>query len=126
MQNKIMKNEYCLLPIPAECLEEAGIKPYAVIQLSVDGGKLIMESADTENYECDGNCEDCPLYDEDTDECCADDDTDEESDDTDYIRDDTPVTLSEFLDCLSDSEQKEALRYLSAKLTKMKGRDNRG
>jgi hypothetical protein len=124
MQNKTVKNEFGVLPVPTEVLCEAGITPYMVIQYSVVNGKLIVEPADTEDYSCDGDCEDCPLYDEETDECCADGDGDTIENDCDEYNE--PVSLTDFLDCLSESEQKEAYRYLAAKLTRAKGCDKRG
>ncbi len=54
-----------LLSIPAELLEEIGLREMDVIQMGVSDGKLIIEKASREdyNYNCDGDCGRCPCSD---------------------------------------------------------------
>lgn len=64
MQNQTM-NGYILLPVPVELMEEAGIKPYSLIQFYVTEGKLMAEVVkDTENFACDRDCLNCPCEEE--------------------------------------------------------------
>lgn len=74
-------NEYILLPVPTELLDELGISRFSVIQYYAEDGKLIIEPADIDDYECYGECGECPLFDEETGECCDFDYTDEPEDD---------------------------------------------
>jgi len=57
--------------VPAELLQAAGIEPGCVVQWEVIDGKLVMQVADPnpEDFDCDGECDDCPFYDEDSDYC---------------------------------------------------------
>ena len=62
MQGKKV-NEYLLLSIPLDMLEEAGISEESVIQMSAAGGKILIEAVshdDAEDFVCDGDCESCP------------------------------------------------------------------
>ena len=53
--------EYTLLPVPTEVLEEVGIDAFSTIQFSVARGKLIIEPIDAEqNMVCIGSCCWCP------------------------------------------------------------------
>lgn len=53
--------EYTLLPVPTEVLEEVEIDAFSAIQFSVAGGKLIIEPIDAEqNMVCIGSCCRCP------------------------------------------------------------------
>jgi len=61
MQDKTL-NPMVLLPVPAELITEIGLDPMDVIQMSVVGGKLIIEKAVDDDFECDGDCENCPFY----------------------------------------------------------------
>ena len=72
MQGKKV-NEYLLLSIPLDMLEEAGIREESVIQMSAAGGKILIEAVsrdDTEDFVCDGDCESCPLNTTDCDGDC--------------------------------------------------------
>ncbi len=72
MQRKKV-NEYLLLSIPLDMLEEAGISEESVIQMSAAGGKILIEAVsrdDAENFMCDGDCESCPLNTTDCDGDC--------------------------------------------------------
>ena len=56
-----VNQEYTLLPVPTEVLEEVGIDAFSAIQFSVSRGKLIIEPIDAEqNLVCIGNCCRCP------------------------------------------------------------------
>lgn len=57
--------------IPLPLLQEAGITPDSVLQGEVIDGKLILEVAnpDPEEFDCDGECADCPFFDEENDLC---------------------------------------------------------
>ena len=76
MQNKKV-DEFVLISIPKEVLEDAGIVEGSVLQIYADGNRLVIEKlidtgeivcdGDCDNcpvneIECDGNCEECPCY----------------------------------------------------------------
>lgn len=65
------KNGMLLLPVPMELLEEIGLGELDVMQMSVAEGRLIIEKADSADYECDGDCENCPFAELDCDGDCA-------------------------------------------------------
>lgn len=72
MQGKKIRNETVLLPVPAELLLEAGIMVNAPLQLYADGNRIIIENIDdTEDFVCDGDCENCPIADIDCDGDCG-------------------------------------------------------
>ncbi len=45
-------DEYVMMAIPAELLEEVGIDPYGPVQLHVSRGRLIMEPVDEDCCPC--------------------------------------------------------------------------
>ena len=54
-------NEYVLLPVPAEVMEELELDPFSTIQYSISRGRLIIEPIDAEqDMVCFGNCCRCP------------------------------------------------------------------
>lgn len=62
MQDKKIE-EFTLISIPREVLEEVGITASSVLQIYADGNKLVIERLmDTGEIVCDGDCEDCPCY----------------------------------------------------------------
>lgn len=76
MQNKKV-NEFTLISVPKEALEDAGIVDGSVLQIYADGNRLVIErltdtgeivcdgdcdSCPVNETECDGNCEECPCY----------------------------------------------------------------
>ena len=72
MQRKRI-NEYLLLTIPQDLLEEAGISEGSVIQMRVSGGKILIEAVggdDAKDFVCDGDCDDCPINTTDCDGDC--------------------------------------------------------
>jgi hypothetical protein len=54
--------ELKFLLIPTELLDEVGITPDSVLQLTVVDNKLIVETVTDDDFECDGDCESCPFY----------------------------------------------------------------
>lgn len=48
MQKSTQMNEYVLLPVPAEVMEELELDPFSTIQYSISGGRLIIEPIDAE------------------------------------------------------------------------------
>ena len=76
MQNKEV-DEFVLISVPKEVLEDAGIVDGSVLQIYADGNRLVIErltdtgevvcDGDCDNClvnetECDGNCIECPCY----------------------------------------------------------------
>ena len=61
MQKSTQMNEYVLLPVPAEVMEELELDPFSTIQYSISRGRLIIEPIDAEqDMVCFGNCCRCP------------------------------------------------------------------
>ena len=61
MQKSAQMNEYVLLPVPAEVMEELELDPFSTIQYSISRGRLIIEPIDAEqDMVCFGNCCRCP------------------------------------------------------------------
>ena len=48
MQKTIQVNEFVLLPVPAEVLEELELNEFTTIQYYVDGNRLVIEAVDEE------------------------------------------------------------------------------
>lgn len=70
MQNKKL-NEFTLISVPKEALEDAGIVDGSVLQIYADGNRLVIERlTDTGEIVCDGDCENCPVNETDCDENC--------------------------------------------------------
>ena len=68
MQNKKIKTEIIMLPVPAELFLEAGMFEGDPMQMNIDDPKDIVCDGDCENcpiadIDCDGDCEDCPCSD---------------------------------------------------------------
>ena len=61
MQKSNQMNDYVLLPVPAEVMEELELDPFSTIQYSISRGRLIIEPIDAEqDMVCFGNCCRCP------------------------------------------------------------------
>ena len=59
---KVTAIDMVMISIPTDMIVEAGIEDNSVIEMYVDGDEIVIRKAvDTSDYECDGNCEDCPL-----------------------------------------------------------------
>lgn len=70
MQDKKI-SKYVLLSVPAELLEDAGIRENDVLQMYAENGRLIIGNADdTGGFVCDGDCEKCPMSETDCDVDC--------------------------------------------------------
>ena len=72
MQNKKV-DEFVLISVPKEMLEDAGIVDDSVLQIYADGNKLVIEKLiDTGEIVCDGDCDNCPVNETDCDGNCDD------------------------------------------------------
>lgn len=72
MQDKKVE-EFTLISIPREMLEEVGINVSSVLQIHADGKKIVIERlTDTGEIVCDGDCENCPINETDCDGNCED------------------------------------------------------
>ncbi len=61
MQNKKV-DEFVLISVPKEVLEDAGIVDGSVLQIYADGNRLVIERlTDTGEVVCDGDCDNCPV-----------------------------------------------------------------
>lgn len=70
MQNKKV-DEFVLISVPKEVLEDAGIVDGSVLQIYVDGNKLVIEKLiDTGEIVCDGDCDNCPVNETECDGKC--------------------------------------------------------
>ena len=70
MQNKKV-DEFVLISVPKEALEDAGIVDGSVLQIYADGNRLVIERlTDTGEIVCDGDCDNCPVNETDYDENC--------------------------------------------------------
>lgn len=73
MQNKKMKTEIIMLPVPAELFLEAGMFEGDPLQMYADGHKIAIENIDNpKDIVCDGDCENRPIADIDCDGDCED------------------------------------------------------
>ena len=70
MQNKKV-DEFVLISVPKEVLEDAGIVDGSVLQIYADGNKLVIEKLiDTGEIVCDGDCDNCPVNETECDGSC--------------------------------------------------------
>ena len=72
MQDKKMKQKFVLLSVAADMLSEAGIDEGDILEIYADKNRVIIQAADTKNFVCSGNCENCPMSEIDCDGECAD------------------------------------------------------
>ena len=73
MQNKKIKTEIIMLPVPAELLCEAGIFEGDPMQMYADGHKVVIENIDdAKDIVCGGYCDNCPVADIDCTGDCED------------------------------------------------------
>ncbi len=71
MQNKKV-DEFVLISVPKEALEDAGIVDGSVLQIYADGNKLVIEKLiDTGEIVCDGDCDNCPVNETECDGHCS-------------------------------------------------------
>lgn len=70
MQNKKV-NEFTLISVPKEALEDARIVDGSVLQIYADGNRLVIERlTDTGEIVCDGDCDNCPVNETECDGNC--------------------------------------------------------
>lgn len=56
MQNTTIKSDgLILLPVPLDLLDEIGLNPMDVIQMSAHDGKLIIEKVIDNDFKCNGD-----------------------------------------------------------------------
>lgn len=94
------------MSIPSDVLEEAGIQPNALIQYQVEDGKIIMEMVDEVlPIVCSGECNECPARGQRV------------------MAKKEEITLLEFLNNLSEEQQRAALIHLSVSWAQKVGGD---
>ncbi len=70
MQNKTLN--YVLLSIPLEAMEDAGIAPGSLLEITAEKNKVSIRAVeDMSDFVCDGDCENCPVSDTDCIGDCA-------------------------------------------------------
>lgn len=70
MQNKKV-DEFVLISVPKEVLEDADIVDGSVLQIYADGNRLVIERlTDTGEVVCDGDCDNCPVNETECDGNC--------------------------------------------------------
>ena len=71
MQNQKLTGNFVLMTVPVEAIEESGILNGGLMQITAEKGRLVIETVSTEDEEivCDGECEDCPVYEIEGDDC---------------------------------------------------------
>ena len=70
MQNKKV-DEFVLISVPKDVLEDAAIVDGSVLQIYADGNRLVIEKLiDTGEIVCDGYCDNCPVNETECDENC--------------------------------------------------------
>lgn len=71
MQNQKLTGNFVLMTVPVEAIEESGILNGGLIQITAEEGRLVFEavSVEDEDIVCDGECEDCPVYETEGDDC---------------------------------------------------------
>lgn len=71
MQDQKLTGNFVLMTVPVEAVEESGILNGGLIQITAEEGRLVFEavSVEDEDIVCDGECEDCPVYETEGDNC---------------------------------------------------------
>ena len=71
MQDQKLTGNFVLMTVPVEAVEESGILNGGLIQITAEDGRLVFEavSVEDEDIVCDGECEDCPVYETEGDDC---------------------------------------------------------
>ena len=71
MQDQKLTGNFVLMTVPVEAVEESGILNGGLIQITAEKGRLVFEavSVEDEDIVCDGECEDCPVYETEGDDC---------------------------------------------------------
>ena len=71
MQDQKLTGNFVLMTVPVEAVEESGILNGGLIQITAEEGRLVFEavSVEDEDIVCDGECEDCPVYETEGENC---------------------------------------------------------
>ena len=71
MQDQKLTGKFVLMTVPVEAVEESGILNGGLIQITAEEGRLILETVSVEDEEivCDGEYEDCPVYETEGENC---------------------------------------------------------
>lgn len=71
MQDQKLTGNFVLMTVPVEAVEESGILNGGLIQITAEEGRLVFEavSVEDEDIVCDGECEDCPVYETEGEDC---------------------------------------------------------
>ena len=71
MQDQKLTGNFVLMTVPVEAVEESGVLNGGLIQITAEEGRLVFEavSVEDEDIVCDGECEDCPVYETEGDNC---------------------------------------------------------
>lgn len=71
MQDQKLTGNFVLMTVPVEAVEESGVLNGGLIQITAEEGRLVFEavSVEDEDIVCDGECEDCPVYETEGDDC---------------------------------------------------------
>ncbi len=70
MQNKKVEQDYIMVSIPKEVIEQSGITNEQMVQITASKGKIVIEAVDDiGDVVCDNDCKDCPVYEIEGDNC---------------------------------------------------------
>lgn len=58
---KIEAHPHVFISVPIEALADAGIGPHDAFEVYAKDDKVIIKKADPDDYDCDGDCENCPF-----------------------------------------------------------------
>lgn len=62
MQDRQIERGVVSLPVPIEVIAEAEINlEKDILQFTAEKGKIVVKKADTTDFVCDGDCENCPV-----------------------------------------------------------------
>ncbi len=68
---KVEKGKFVFIAIPVEAMEESGISEGDLLQISATQGMILIEAVtDAKDVVCDGDCENCPINEQDCDGDC--------------------------------------------------------
>ncbi len=70
MQDKTLEEDFVMLAVPIEVIEESGIADGKVLQFTAEKGKIIIENVDRiDDIVCLNDCKDCPIYEQMGEKC---------------------------------------------------------
>ena len=70
MQNKEMKVRMTCFMLPTEIILESGIQEADSLEITATAGKIVIERINEEKFVCDGDCDNCPIADDECDGDC--------------------------------------------------------